>query len=134
MQPQERLDKYERQVLNRIKNYLVVNKEASIGMIYISDLSVKSLENGLKHLLLSGHVIRRQICLSPTSSRLVWAYRLADQPEYLTTFEPPPKRSISPERKARVLENKENRKLEKMHHTILRLLPLPRFEGYPEQL
>ena len=140
-----RNEKYKREVLDPIEKYFDLNKESSTGMIFIPGMSVCTLEGGIRNLFMAGQLERRQVCLSPNSSKVVWAYRITGHEPNLETFERVPSRYVAPERRAR---NKENRKLyqeerrqamehvttknEKPHHTILRMLPVPRFEGYPE--
>jgi len=139
-----RNEKYQREVLGPIERYFEINKESSTGMIFIPGMSVSTLEGGIRHLFMAGKLVRRQVCLSPTSSKLVWAYRPADQTEYLITFERAKPKS-SPNTLAALKEKRTRdrryrsetieaptRQHELPHHTILRTLPLPLFEGYLE--
>lgn len=142
-----RNEKYKREVLDPIEQYFEVNRESSTGMIFIPGMSVSTLEGGIRHLFMAGALVRRQVCLNQGSSKVVWAYRLTDQPEFLVSFERAPSRYVAPDRKERNKENRiryrEERKQimevptlqsELPHYTVLRMLPLPRFEGYPEEL
>ena len=140
-----RNEKYKLEVLDRVEQYFKVNKESSTGMIFIPGMSVSTLEGGIRHLFMAGALVRRQVCLAPNSSKVVWAYRLADQPEFLVSFERAASRYVAPDRKERDREKRiryrEERKQamevptlqsELPHYTVLRMLPVPRFEGYPE--
>ena len=133
-----RNEKHQIEVLDRIKHYLAVNKESSTAMIYIPGMGLSTIEGGLRNLFLSGQLVRRQVCLREGSSRVVWAYRLADQPESLVTFERMPTKTPYVHNPNRIQKSKPKNQepvppnKEKPHHTILRTLPLPRFEGYPE--
>jgi hypothetical protein len=143
MKSPERSEKYKRDVLDKVVHYLEVNKESSTGMIYIPSLSISTLEGGIRSLYLAGQLLRRQVCLAQGSSRMVWVYRLTHQPESLITYERSPskyvpcKKDRNPEVRAREREARKEipdgpfRK-EKPHYTILRMLPVPRFEGYQE--
>lgn len=140
-----RNEKYKREVLDRIIHYLETNKESSTGMIYLSGISISTLEGGIRNLLNAGQLERRQVCLSPNSSKVVWAYRITGSTPTLETFERAPSRYVAPERRNRDKETRkryqeERRQLmedvttknELPHYTLLRMLPVPRFEGYPE--
>jgi hypothetical protein len=139
-----RNEKYQREVLGPIERYFEVNKESSTGMIFLPGMSVSTLEGGIRNLYLAGKLVRRQVCLSPNSSKLVWAYRITEHPEHLVTFErskPKSAPSMLSARKEKRVRDRRDRsetievltiKNEKPHYTILRMLPVPRFEGYPE--
>jgi hypothetical protein len=79
-------------------------------------------ENEVRKLYLKGTLVRRQVTPEPNSSRVVWAYRLPDQPEDLPTYPKLERDPISnrPVKKARVRTKKE--RVEPDYSVILRRL------------
>jgi len=127
------------EILRRVAHFFVLNKESSTGMVILSGMSISTVETAIRKLYLSGILVRRLVCLAEGSSREVWAYRIADQEPSLITFERTPPRKFVPNPN-RVRTYKDKTLVlsdcpitnELPHHKLLRTLPLPPFEGYPE--
>jgi len=136
-------------VLDRIQNYFKTNGESTLGMIYVQGISVITIEGALQRLMRHKLITRRQVCIKEGSSRVLWAYRLTDQKESLVTFTPTPSRTKGTPSSLRNRNRIKERSAEKAkrystdpdswtmdqepeHYKLLRTLPLPPFEGYPE--
>jgi hypothetical protein len=132
------------EILRRVAHFFIHNKESSTGMVILSGMSISTIETAIRKLYLSGRLVRRLVCLSEGSSREVWAYRIADQEPSLITFAPEPRRSKGPSKPRNRDRSKEHSSRsaishdawtmdqEPEHYKLLRTLPLPPFEGYPE--
>jgi hypothetical protein len=126
-------------VLKRVEHFFIHNKESSTGMVILSSMSISTVESAIRKLYLAGRLVRRLVCLTEGSSREVWAYRIKDQEPSLITFERTPPRKFVPNPN-RVRTYKDKTLVisdcplanELPHHKLLRTLPLPPFEGYPE--
>jgi len=130
--------------LDRIQAYFKKNGESTIGMMYVQGISVIAIEGALQRLMRHKIITRRQVCIKEGSSRVIWAYRLSDQTESLVTFTPEPSRPKSPytpRNRDRSNEHSSRSAIapetwtmdqEPEHYKLLRTLPLPPFEGYPE--
>jgi hypothetical protein len=131
-------------VLDRIQAYFKNNGESTLGMMYVQGISVITIEGALQRLMRHKIITRRQVCIKEGSSRVLWAYRLSDQTESLVTFTPEPSRYKGPYKPRDRDRSKEHSKRhstapdtwtmdqELEHYKLLRTLPLPPFEGYPE--
>jgi len=131
-------------ILKRVEHFFIHNKESSTGMVILSSMSISTIESAIRKLFLSGRLVRRLVCLAEGSSREVWAYRIADQEPSLITFAPEPRRSKVPSKPRNRDRSKEHSSRsaishdawamdqEPEHYKLLRTLPLPPFEGYPE--
>jgi len=127
------------EILRRVEHFFIRNKESSTGMVILSGMSISTVETAIRKLYLSGILVRRLVCLAEGSSREVWAYRIADQEPSLITFKRTPPRKFVPNPN-RVRTYKDKTLVlsdcpltnELPHHKLLRTLPLPLFEGYPE--
>jgi hypothetical protein len=129
------------EILRRVEHFFIRNKESSTGMVILSGMSLSTVETAIRRLYLSGRLVRRLVCLAPGSSREVWAYRISDQEPSLITFERTSPRAQYRPDPNRVRNYKDKKTLvisdcpltnELPHHKLLRTLPLPLFEGYPE--
>jgi hypothetical protein len=131
-------------VLDRIQAYFQTNGESTLGMIYVQGTSVIALESALQRLMRHKLITRRQVCIKEGSSRVLWAYRLTNQKESLVTFTPAPSRPKNPypprdrdrshehSKRASTAPDTWTMDQEPEHYKLLRTLPLPPFEGYPE--
>jgi len=127
------------EILKRVEHFFIRNKESSTGMVILSGMSISTVETAIRRLYLSGILVRRLVCLAENSSREVWAYRIADQEPSLITFKRTPPRKFVPNPN-RVRTYKDKTLVlsdcpitnELPHHKLLRTLPIPPFEGYPE--
>jgi hypothetical protein len=133
-------------VLDRIQAYFKNNGESTLGMMYVQGISVITIEGALQRLMRHKLITRRQVCIKEGSSRVLWAYRLSDQTESLVTFTPEPSRPKSPYKPRDRDRSKEHSTVKRAatdpdswtmdqepeHYKLLRTLPLPPFEGYPE--
>jgi hypothetical protein len=128
-------------ILKRVEHFFIHNKESSTGMVILSSMSISTVESAIRKLYLSGRLVRRLVCLAQGSSREVWAYRLTDQEPSLITFERTSPRSQYKPDPTRVRTRTDKKAIvisdcplanELPHHKLLRTLPLPQFEGYPE--
>ena len=132
------------ETLERIKAYFKKNGESTVGMMYVQGISVITIEGALQRLMRHKIITRRQVCIKEGSSRVLWAYRLSDQTESLVTFTPQPRKSNGPYKPRNRDRSKEHSSRsaispdawtmdqEPEHYKLLRTLPLPPFEGYPE--
>jgi len=134
------------ETLERIKAYFKKNGESTMGMMYVQGISVITIEGALQRLMRHKLITRRQVCIKEGSSRVLWAYRLSDQTESLVTFTPEPSRSKGPykprdrdrsqerstAKRAAIAQEEWTMDQEPEHYKLLRTLPLPTFEGYPE--
>ena len=134
------------ETLERIKSYFKKNGESTMGMMYVQGISVITIEGALQRLMRHKLITRRQVCIKEGSSRVLWAYRLTDQKESLVTFTPEPRRPKSPytprdrdrsqeratAKRAAADPDSWTMDQEPEHYKLLRTLPLPPFEGYPE--
>lgn len=133
------------QTLDRIQTYFQANGESTLGMIYVQGTSVIALESALQRLMRHKLITRRQVCIKEGSSRVLWAYRLTDQKESLVTFTPAPSRTKGTPSALRNRDRSQEHSRrastdpglwtmdqEPEHYKLLRTLPLPPFEGYPE--
>ena len=133
--------KFNDNILKRVEHFFIQNKESSTGMIFLSGMSISTLESAIRKLYLSGKLVRRLVCLAQGSSREVWAYRLTDQEPSLITFERtlPRKPFVANPNRVRDRTGKKSIVVsecpltnELPHYKVLRTLPSPPFEGYPE--
>ena len=144
MATKQEAQKKAEEILKRVEHFFIRNKESSTGMVILSGMSISTVETAIRKLYLSGILVRRLVCLSEGSSREVWAYRIADQEPSLITFEPASRRSKGPSKPRNRDRTKEHSSRsaishdawtmdqEPEHYKLLRTLPLPPFEGYPE--
>ena len=132
-------------VLDRIQAYFQTNGESTVGMMYVQGISVITIEGALQRLMRHKIITRRQVCIKEGSSRVLWAYRLSDQTESLVTFTPEPRRkqntytTTTPRDRSKEHSKRHSTApdtwtmdQEPEHYKLLRTLPLPPFEGYPE--
>jgi hypothetical protein len=141
MPTREESQKYADDVLKRVEHFFIHNKESSTGMVILSSMSISTVESAIRKLYLAGRLVRRLVCLAEGSSREVWAYRIKDQEPSLITFKRTQPRSQYKPDPTRVRTRIDKKAIvisdcplanELPHHKLLRTLPLPLFEGYPE--